>query len=184
MRSIHGDARADRKTSEDGFTIVELVVAIVVLAVVMAPLAQVFWSAMRTAGVASHRTDGSSIASREIEGMRAVPYAQVGFYSDQPGVTSTFEGYTTVSLGATSPATGLTPQIQPQTPDPSAGSSFAPDPNPANADAIVQGNVNFAVQRYVVWFDAQDASSTYVKAYKRLTVLVSWSDQAGAHHVR
>jgi prepilin-type N-terminal cleavage/methylation domain-containing protein len=175
-------ARAER--DESGFTIVELVVAMAILALVMAPMARVFWSAMRTAGVASHRTDGSSIASREIEGMRAVPYAQVGFYDDQTGATSTFEGHTMVSLGATSPATGSIPQIQPQTPDPNAASSFAPDPDPANATPIVQGNVSYAVQRYVVWVDARDASSTYTQAYKQLTVIVSWNDQSGAHHVR
>ncbi len=181
MRFERGN-RADR--DEGGFTIIELVVAMAILALVMAPMARVFWSAMRTAGVASHRTDGSSIASREIEGMRAVPYGQVGFYADQTGATSTFEGYTTVSLGSTSPASGSVPQIQPQTPDPSAASSFVPDPDPANAGPIVQGNVSYAVQRYVVWVDAQDASSTYIKAYKRLTVTVSWSDLAGAHNVR
>ena len=91
---------------EEGFTIVEVVISIAVLAMVSAPLAGAFWAAIRTAGVAGHRTDGSSIASREIEGMRAVPYAQVGFYADQPGyaaMSPTFEGFTTVSLGATSP---------------------------------------------------------------------------------
>jgi hypothetical protein len=35
-----------------------------------------------------------------------------------------------------------------------------------------------------VWADAQDASSTYQQAYKRLTVIVTWTDQAGAHTVR
>src|SRR4051812_49527529 len=120
---------ADGPTSESGFTIVEIVVAMAVLAMVMAPLASVFWSAMRTAGAAAHRTDGSSIASREIEGMRAVPYSQVGFFADQPGVAATFEGLTTVSLGGTSPSSGPSvPHMQPQTPDPSAATGFAPDP--------------------------------------------------------
>ena len=92
--------------------------SLAILAMIMAPLAGVFWSSMRTAGVASHRTDGASIASREIEAMRAVPYAQVGFYSDQPGYTATFEGFTTVLLGSTSPSSGtLIPQVQPLTPD-------------------------------------------------------------------
>src|SRR4029077_15532296 len=104
-------------------------------------MAGVFWTATRTAGVANHRTDGSSIASREIEGMRAVPYGQVGFYSDQPGFVPTFEGLTSVSLGSTSPARGLSvPLIQPETPDPSAAAGYAPDPDPTNAVAIVQGS--------------------------------------------
>ena len=96
----HADPR------EAGFTIVEMVVALAILAMVMAPLARVYWSSIRTAGAASHRTDGSSIASREIESMHAVPYAQVGFYADQPGYVSTFEGLNTVSLGSTSPTSG------------------------------------------------------------------------------
>lgn len=181
------DARrgAQPAKSEEGFTIIEMVVALAILAMVMAPLAGVFWSSMRTAGVASHRTDGSSIASREIEAMRAVPYAQVGFYADQPGYHSTFETFATVLLGSTSPASGtLIPQVQPRTPDSSAASGFAPDPNPANASPITQGGVNYSVTRDIVWVNAQDASTTYTTAYKRLTVVVTWADQAGAHSVR
>jgi prepilin-type N-terminal cleavage/methylation domain-containing protein len=176
---------ASRDESEAGFTIVELVVALAILAMVMAPLCGVFWSAMRTAGVASHRTDGSSIASREIEGMRAIPYAQVGFYADQTGYTATYEGHTTVSLGSTSPSSGtLTPKLQPQRPDPNAAAGYAPDPHPENASPIVQGGVSYSIQRYIVWIDAHDPGSTYTQAYKRLTVLVTWTDQAGSHDVR
>jgi len=40
------------------------------------------------------------------------------------------------------------------------------------------------VQRYIVWVNAQDASTTYTQAYKRLTVVVTWSDASGAHSVR
>src|SRR6476661_2538716 len=136
------DARrvASKNESEAGFTIIELVVALAVLAMVMVPLCGVFWGAMRTAGVAAHRTDGSSIASREIEGMRAVPYAQVGFYADQN--PASYLSFTTVSLGATSPSSGaLIPHIQPVTPDPNAAVGYAPDPFPANAWKIVQGGV-------------------------------------------
>jgi hypothetical protein len=157
------------------------------LAIVAAPLASVFWSALRTAGSAAHRTDGSSIASREIEGMRAVPYAQVGFYQDQPGFVTTTpppDNLTSVSLGPTSPATGtLVPQLQPETPDPNAATGYAPDPTPANASPIVMGGVSYSVTRYIAWVDAKDASTTYSQAYKRLSVIVTWSDQAGAHTV-
>jgi len=137
----------DGESTENGFTIVEVVMSIAVLAMVSASLAGAFWAAIRTAGVSSHRTNGSSIASREIEGMRAVPYVQVGFYADQPGFAPTFEGFTTVTLGSTSPASGPVPQIQPATPDPNAAAGYAPDPDPANASAIVQGKVPFSVQR-------------------------------------
>jgi type II secretory pathway pseudopilin PulG len=166
-----------------GFTIVELVVALGFLAIVSASIAGVFWSAIRTASVSNHRTAGAAIASREIEGMRAVPYGSVGFYGDETGYTSTFEGLPTVTLASTTPA-GVVPLIQPQRPDPFASAGFAPDPHPANASPIVQGNVSFSVRRYVVWVDAVDGSSSYTDAYKRLTVVVSWTDASGAHSAR
>jgi prepilin-type N-terminal cleavage/methylation domain-containing protein len=180
-----------QKSDERGFTIIELVIAMGLLAIVSASLAGVFYGAIRTAGDANHRTDGAAIASREIEGMHAVPYAQVGFYDDQFGVTATFHNslmndtLTTVSLGPTSPASGsLVPQMQPETPDPNAAVGYAPDPNPANASAITQGSITFTIERHVVWVNAADASTTYTQAYKRLTVIVHWHDTAGDHAVQ
>jgi len=177
-----------RRTEESGFTIIELVVSMALLAIVAAPLAGVFWSAIRTAGSAAHRTDGASVASREIEAMRAVPYGQVGFYDDQnpslpPGALS---GTTIVSLGATSPAPGSpgSPLIQPLTPDPNAASGYAPDPDPNNANPVTYGGVRFNVQRFVVWANAKDPTQNYSNAYKKLTVIVTWTDQAGSHTAR
>jgi hypothetical protein len=163
------------------------------LAAISASMAGIFYAAIRTAGIASHRTDAAAIASREIESMRAVSYASVGFYQDQtsyPGDSSQLwtdpadgQPYSVVTLGASTPA-GAPSQIQPITPDPSASSTFNPDPNPANANPIVQGGVSFTVKRYVLWASTKDASTNYSLAYKRLTVIVSWRDQVGLHQVR
>ena len=60
---------------------------------------------------------------------------------------------------------------------------MVPQIDPATT-GITQGGVNFSVTRQIVWVGAQDASTTYASAYKRLTVIVSWSDQAGAHTAR
>jgi prepilin-type N-terminal cleavage/methylation domain-containing protein len=186
--SRDGGFFARRNSEESGFTMVELVVSMALLAIVAAPLAGVFWSAIRTAGSAAHRTDGASVASREIEALRAVPYSQVGFYNDQTGyAATTLDGLTTVSLGAASPTPGpgvVSPQMQPQTPDPNAAAGYAPDPDPTNANSIMLGNVRYDVWRYIGWSDAKDPSNTYVQAYKKLTVVVKWKDQAGSHTVR
>jgi type II secretory pathway pseudopilin PulG len=185
--------RARSRAGDEGFTIVELVIAMGLLAIISASMAGVFYGAIRTAGAAAHRTDAASIAGREIESMRAVGYGSVGFYQDQtsyPGNgsqqwTDPADGnkYAVVTLGATTPA-GAPSQIQPVSPDPNAASAFVPDPNPANANPIVQGGVSYTVQRYVVWVDAKDAVTSYDLAYKRLTVIVSWTDQVGPHQVR
>jgi type II secretory pathway pseudopilin PulG len=175
--------RARRRDDETGFTIVELVVALGLMSIVAASLAGVFWSSIRTAGNASHRSDAASIASREIEEMRSFQYTSIGFYADETGYTTSFvdpitnQTLTTVTLGATTPS-GTPSDIQPETPDPSASSGFNPDPDPTNAAPITQGGVNYTVNRYVGWVDASPA---YPQAYKRTVVMVSWTDQAGAH---
>lgn len=175
--------RARTSPGDQGFTIVELTVALGLLAVVAASLSGVFWSAIRTAGVANHRTQGAAIASREIESMRSVKYDEIGLYADQSGYVSSFEGYETVTRGATTPA-GSPSLIQPLTPDPKAAADFVPNPDPANATPIRQGGIDFSVRRDVVWIDAQDPSDTYAQAYKRITVVVTWSDRAGPHTAR
>src|SRR4051812_17284833 len=109
-----------RETGDAGFTIIEMCVAMTILAIVAAGMSGVFWSAIRAAATASHRTDAAAIASREIESIRAVPYSQIGMYGDQTGYASTFEAYSTVTLASSTPA-GTIPQIQPQRPDASAG---------------------------------------------------------------
>ena len=149
---------------ESGFTIIELVVALGILALVAAGLAPVFWTAIKTAGVANHRTAAAAIASREMEGLRSIAYASVGFYENQAGYAAEYEGLETVTLGATAPVPAL---MEPQ--------DAAPE---------VQRNVSYTIQRRIVWIDAADDASTYDDAYKRLTTIVTWSDAAGPHTVR
>lgn len=178
---------ARRRDDEDGFTLIELVFALGLLAILIGGLSGVFWSGLRTASTSNHRTDGASLAARDIEGMHAVPYDSLGFYNDQTGYAATFEGHTTVSLGATTPA-GSPSSVQPLTPDSSAALSFNADPDPTNAAPISMGGVKYSVARYIVWIDAQGPNggspTTYSAAYKRTTVILSWTDQAGAHQVR
>jgi type II secretory pathway pseudopilin PulG len=183
--------RARRTSDESGFTIVELVIALGLLAIVAASMASLFWAAIGVAGMSAHRTDAASVASLEIESMRAVPYADLGFYADQTAYPAggkwvdprDGQSYDVVTLGSNTPS-GKPAQVQPVTPDANAGLTFTPDPVPNNALPIVQGGVHYSVQRFIVWAGAKDASVTYVEAYKRTAVIVTWSDKAGAHSIR
>jgi prepilin-type N-terminal cleavage/methylation domain-containing protein len=171
-----------------GFTLIELVIALGLMAIIAASLSGVFYAALKTAGASAHRSDAASIASREVEAMRSFQYADIGFYADQTGYVGTFtdpdtsQTLTTVTLGSTTPS-GDPANIQPETPDASAATNFDPDPDPTNAQPIVQGGVTYSVQRYVGWANAEDASTTYDKAYKRTLVFVTWADQAGSHTI-
>lgn len=157
-----------------GFTLLEMMIAVLIIAVVFTPLASVFWSGLRTADASTHRTSGFSIASKEIEALHAVPYAQLGFYSDQ--TPAQWQYTTTVILGSCS--TTCTPP-------------FTPLVKPT-ATTVSEG-LTYHIARYVYWDDAIAATppadstpSTTVdsQAYKGVTVVVSWTDQVGSHSVQ
>src|SRR5438132_10598666 len=152
---------------DDGFTLVEMLAALTLLALAVVATTAVFWSGLRTAAAGSHRTDASGIAVREIEALHAVPYAQLGFYADQS--PSAWKGQSTVVLGpcSTTCSTPFAPLIVP------SGTATA-------------AGVTYALARYVYWADEQGVntagtSTTFSQAYKATTVTVTWTDQSGSH---
>jgi prepilin-type N-terminal cleavage/methylation domain-containing protein len=153
---LRHDSRDDR-----GFTMIELVAALSILAVVMTSVAFVFYGAMKAAGTSARRTAAVGIATRETEAMHAVPYEQLGFEASQDGYTDVDpEGNETVPFVAS--ATITAPQVTPYTEEEQRGTLYQ-------------------VQRYVSW---ADASATETDAYKKTIVVVNWSDEGGPHTLR
>lgn len=155
----HDDARDER-----GFTMIELVAALSILAVIMVSVAFVFYGAMKAAGTSARRTAAVGIATREIEAMHAVPYEQLGFdplTQATDGYTATDpEGNATVPFVAS--ATITAPQITPYTEETQRGTLYQ-------------------VQRYISW---AAASITEPEAYKKTIVVVTWTDEGGLHDLR
>ena len=71
------------RSGEEGFTIVEMMVALSLLAVAMVALSGVFFGGLKAASATSNRTAAVALATRETEAIRAVPYDEIGFYDDQ-----------------------------------------------------------------------------------------------------
>lgn len=67
-----------------GFSLVELLVAFVMLSVVMTALAPAFYGTLKAAGVTSQRSQATSLAVSATEQMRSLPYGEVG-YNATPG---------------------------------------------------------------------------------------------------
>jgi len=74
----HDEARA-----EDGFTLIELVMALTVLAIAILGVTNVFAASIRTGAADVHRTNAVALATQWREQMAAVPYADLGS-SDSP----------------------------------------------------------------------------------------------------
>ncbi len=143
---------------------VEMVVALSLLAVAMVAISGVFFAGLKAASASATRTSAVALATRETEAIRAVPYARMGFYDDQSGRVATFEGMETVSLGATPPI-GVTPRLV-----------------PTATEAV--GPVTYSIRRHIVSVAAMDASATYAKAYKKTVVILTWTDGSGPHTLR
>lgn len=116
---------------------------------------------MAVTGGANARTTATAVAAGEIEAMRAIPYADLGFATSAGGFRSSFEGATTVVVA---------PEVARVEP----------------LDEREQDGTVFAVTRDIVWASAllgggPDVADT---AYKRTVVQVAWTDRYGPHQVR
>ena len=73
------EARGDR-----GFTLIELVMALTVLAIAILGVTNVFAASIRTGATDVHRTNAVALATQWREQMAEVPYADLGSSSDSP----------------------------------------------------------------------------------------------------
>lgn len=143
---------------EEGFTLIELVVALSVLAVAVAATATVFYAGIRTGSADTHRVNGVALASRMSDQLRLVAYDRLGMAD---GTSSSNDP---VCDSASPIVIVANPAVA------------ASDPPASTA------NVTYTVQRCVQW--VADSHPWSSQSYKRTTVVVSWSDVTGSHTVR
>lgn len=154
---------------DDGFTIVEVLVALTVLTVGVLGMAPLFMTALKTAALGADRARALAFATRDVEAFHSVPYCEVGFATSQAGYSSSWTDpvdhatYSTVTIS-----------------NPNANIS-----GPSGPDETVAGQT-YHFARYLVWATGRSpgGATTYPQAYKRTAVVVTWSDQSGSHTVR
>ena len=150
-----GRARGD----ESGFTLIEVIIAIVVLMVATAGLMTTLVSGVTATRLNEARTRASQIAAQQIEALRTVKWSQLGVYANESGYTTFHNGESVVTLGAVKPANAPVdlPKIH---------------INPLN----VQGR-DYYVTTWITWYGSSVATpndgTTY--AQKKLWVDVSYT---------
>jgi len=172
-------AKQRQQGNEDGFTLVELVVAMFVIAVVLLLLAGVQISAMQSIANATKREQATAYANQAMEIMRSMPWTTLsqgnvpGFHTaggnsdpyytgTNSGGTVTIDGETyTVRLALTTPQDLSNPR--PPLFD-STGSNHTVQTDPTKP------GVEFSVRAYVV--DSVNGSAASVG----LLVIVSWTN--------
>jgi len=157
---------------DDGFTLIELIVAITMLAVTLMVIAYGLYGGMSVLQNSRHKTAFFELANAEAELMRSLPYGDVGVYSDDPDRASAYPGdkhpqHLRDAVVLTPPASSL-PRKAPEavTRVTTSGTLGLPAP--------------YTIQRWVTWTDPQGGST---QLFKRLDIRISWQEVGGANRV-
>src|SRR5438105_7151760 len=151
--------------SENGFTIVEMVVAVGIMALVLTALASVLGASLRTLAVAKTRSQANDVVTQGIEDLHRFPFNSLGECfppsAPPPGLSNT------VYLANCPGSASVVPYE-----DPCNG---WPGTVPLESYTCTRNGIGYSVKRYVAWADAGQTT-------KRLAVFASWTDQAGTHN--
>ena len=161
-----------RGHDETGFTIIEVVVALVIFGLVITGIAASSSSGLRLVTKSNGRQTATQLAVQEMELLRSTPYDSLGLAAaltkspdpDHPdsAVSTSGTAYTVPSTGTTEPLTIL------------SGGSTAHGPIAASRNGF-----QFSMYRYVTWLD-DPANPLAIEDYKRVTIVVMWAADAGS----
>jgi prepilin-type N-terminal cleavage/methylation domain-containing protein len=189
-------SRLRREQYDDGFSMIEVVVAIMIIGIVMTAAAGFFINSLRTTGGQSQRQEAVTLVDRQLENAQSTPFGQL-----LSGRTAT----SVTALLATSGAAALTvnddtSNAQAKDYDPAATASSTP--TIPTSTAMVANHVTYTVRTFIdpCWLPVATAqsvsstsnlacgktysastSSTLVQQLLRITVSASWVGGTGTN---
>ncbi len=179
-RWIHDRVRT-RLAGEDGFTLVEGVVAVSVLAVGMLAIAQAMTFSLHSSGLARQRLGARAAIEQQLELARALNYESLVLSDADPLPNETDPANPDYWVDLA----GL--RYDPDGDGPLGYEEIAREPgaNPSinhYQAPVVSGNTTFAVYMYVTWVDNEDDllagedRDLDTHDAKRVTVVITWTD--------
>lgn len=147
-----------RTRHERGVTLVEMVVALLVLGVGVFGAVSLFSASSETANGARNRSVADEIVESELELMRSLPYADVGIATSDSSYRPAFDGQPTVTEGGANRVDAFSTEER--------------------------SGIEFGIRRDVTWATVDAPSGRIDKAYKLLTVTVQWLDHIGKHEIQ
>lgn len=160
---------------ERGFTLMEMVIAIALTAVIFTALAGIMASGLRVLGVQKARTQGNEVATQGIEDLQRYTYSRLALCGPPPGSTPVGLEDTVISASPNCPVTP-SPAQKAKTGDDPCNPSATPIGVPKAMYSCTRINITYDVRRYIAWTDAGHTA-------KRLAVFVTWKDAVGTHEV-
>ena len=174
MTWVREQLRARRDTAEDGgFTLVELVIAIGLIAFVFAAVAGVLTSGLKALAVQKTRTQGNEIATQAIEDLQRRSFDYLVVCKAPTGTVPAGIDLNDLVTGAGCPGTS-DPGYATYGEDPC--NNLNPNDAPSSDYSCKRLNTTYQVRRYILWTDEGHTT-------KRLAVYVDWTDTVGKHQV-
>jgi prepilin-type N-terminal cleavage/methylation domain-containing protein len=165
----------NRAGCEDGFTLVEMVIAIALTALLFTALAGLLGTSLRTLGVTRTRGQANEIATQGIEDLQRFDFSNLVLCNTPtvpPGGTQP-SGFATLTTALAASCTNAT--LESPCPAP-ATTGLTRYPVPTANYTCTRFGIPYAVSRYISWADTS-------QTIKRLAVVVDWTDQVGTHEV-
>lgn len=168
----------DRRDDEEGFTLVELVIALGIVAVAFLALSSMLAASLRSLAVQKARTQGNEVATQAIEDLQRYAFSNLGVCGPATGSAEPAGLELEVKSTSSSCPTGTGAAAD------TARAQFGDDPcNGSTSTGVPRAqytctrlNTNFQVRRYVAWTDSGNTA-------KRMAVFVTWTDLVGPHEV-
>lgn len=123
------------RDEEAGFTLVETMVALVVISVVFAAMAGFLITSIKAQATNERRVRATQVGNQAVEDLRALPWDVLGFYASDDGYEATVDGAETVTLD-----------------EPTDGVRDSRVPLPGTHDVVANG-VTYSRTLSIVWFD-------------------------------
>ena len=147
-------------------TLIEMVVALAVIAILLIPVAGIFYTGQKTDAENRQYGDAIALGDAALAKADAVSYGSLGYYEDQFGSCGTaIPGYNLqvgVDLGCH--------------PSPSG----APEPVTYQDTSLQVASIHFTLTTYVVWANGSGTcpavSGPCLQAYKQVYAVVTWHD--------
>lgn len=157
----------------DGFTIVESVIALMIITILVLSMVQVFSSALKGERRARQHQQAAEVGTQAMERLRNISFNDLTMVASElvdPEIQTTCPPYTATDKRWFDPdGWGVGTLVC----EPIAATSAGGKVSPLATQEIV-GNVRFTVKRFITWIDATTQGGTD-QSLKRATVVVQWT---------